>query len=192
MKRHLLILGFLMGMGSGFSQTPLNEPDLEEFKILAEIKARDFSSYIITIASKTRSIRDKETAIDLACKLFINDTVAIQVSSCPSSGKPTIHNRTLIEYLRRLSVLNYDKVTIEWIEVDIVKEIKKGSNGNYYGTISFTQKFTAVKNEYIYSDVVTKHMTVVLKPYLKPNDLGEDEWQWGVYLSNVNVVEPCS
>jgi len=74
----------------------------------------------------------------------------------------------------------------------MVGDLKKGEDGNFYGIISFVQKFKAMKGEYVYEDVTTKHVEIVLKPYLKPNDQGEDEWKWDVYLSNVNVKEPCS
>jgi len=192
MKKYLIVIGIIiLWFSSGFSQS-LNEPNLENFKKMAEIKANSFSVYISTIANKTTSLDDKETAINQACRLFISDTVTIQISYCPSGGNPTIYSRTLIKYLRRLSMLNYDHITIEWIDVVMVKDLKKGTDGNYYGIISTVQRFTAVKGEYTYSDVTTKNIEVVLKPYLKPNDQGEDEWHWDVYLSNVNIVEPCS
>lgn len=181
----------LIWVVAGYSQS-LNEPNLENFKILAEKKARSFSVYISKVASKTTSLDDKEIAIKQACRLFISDTVTIQVSYCPSGGKPTVYSRTLIKYLRRLSMLNYDKITIDWVDVVMVKDLKKGADGNFYGIISTVQRFTAVKGEYTYSDVTVKHIEVVLKPYLKPNDQGDDEWRWDVYLSNVNIVEPCS
>lgn len=192
MKKYVIILSVLtIWIASAYSQS-LNEPNLENFKILAEKKANSFSVYISKIASKTTSFDDKEIAINQACRLFIYDTVTIQVSYCPSGGNPTVYSRTLIKYLRRLSMLNYDQIKIEWVDVVMVKDLKKGTDGNFYGIISTVQRFTAVKGEYTYSDVTTKHIEVVLKPYLKPNDQGDDEWKWEVYLSNVNIVEPCS
>lgn len=192
MKKYLIVIGILILWFNPGSSQSLNEPNLENFKKMAEIKANSFSVYISTIANKTTSLDDKETAINQACRLFISDTVNIQISYCPSGGSPTIYSRTLIKYLRRLSMLNYDHISIEWIDVVMVKDLKKGTDGNYYGIISTVQRFTAVKGEYTYSDVTTKNIEVVLKPYLKPNDQGEDEWRWDVYLSNVNIVEPCS
>jgi hypothetical protein len=189
MKKTILLLSIFLSLQALHSQ---DTPNLENFQVLAVKKAKEFNTYIEIIASKENSISDDENAINLACKLFISDTVTIQVSNCPSSGNATIVNRTLIDYLRRLSTLRYDKVTIEWIEVAMVKDLKKGLDGNYYGIISFVQKFTAVKGEYTYTDIVTKNMDIVLKPYKKANELGEDEMKWDVYLSNVNIVEPCS
>ncbi|MCD4698815.1 MAG: hypothetical protein K8S16_21495 [Bacteroidales bacterium] len=190
-KKYIFILSLITWSITGFSQS-LNEPNLENFQILAEKKANSFSIYIAKIASKSTNLSDKELAIKQALKLFINDTVTVQVSFCPSGAKPTIYSRTLIKYLRRLSMLNYDQITIEWVDVVMVKDLKKGADGNFYGIISIVQRFTAVKGEYKYSDVTQKHMEIVLKPYKKPNDQGEDEWRWDVYLSNVNIVEPCS
>ncbi len=191
MKKYVLIFTILIWCMASYGQS-LNEPNLENFKILAEKKAQSFSVYISKIASKTTNLGDKEIAIDQACRLFIYDTVTIQVSYCPSGGNPTIYSRTLIKYLRRLSMLNYDQITIDWVDVVMVEDLKKGLDGNFYGIISTVQRFTAVKGEYTYSDVTVKHIEVVLKPYLKPNDQGDDEWRWDVYLSNVSIVEPCS
>ncbi len=169
MKKYLIVIGIIiLWFSSGFSQS-LNEPNLENFKKMAEIKANSFSVYISTIANKTTSLDDKETAINQACRLFISDTVTIQISYCPSGGNPTIYSRTLIKYLRRLSMLNYDHITIEWIDVVMVKDLKKGTDGNYYGIISTVQRFTAVKGEYTYSDVTTKNIEVIKNEGNKSN-----------------------
>jgi len=193
MKRYLLILCIITYFNAGYSQSSsLSQPNLENFQILAEKKAKAFSVYIKKIAAKATSLNDKEIAIKQACNLFLSDTVRVQVSYCPSGGKSSVYSRPLIKYLRRLSLLNYDQITIEWVECVMVGDLKKGEDGNFYGIISFVQKFKAMKGEYVYEDVTTKHVEIVLKPYLKPNDQGEDEWKWDVYLSNVNVKEPCS
>lgn len=167
----------------------LAEPDLETFKILAEKKADQFRVYLIKISSKSTSLSDKQTAISQACDLFISDTVLIQVSYC--AKEQSIYTRKLIDYLKRLSQLNYDQITIEWVECAMVENLKKGEDGNYYGIISFVQKFTAKKGETTYSDVTRKHMEVVLKPYKKPDEMAEDQWRWEVFLSNVSIKEPC-
>jgi hypothetical protein len=174
-----------------YGQT-LSDPNLENFQIRAKQKAEQFSGYIQVIASKSHALNEKNTAIKQAIKLFISDTVTVQVSFCPKGAKPTIYQKSLIKYLIKLSMLNYDRVTIDWIDVVIVEELRKGPDGNFYGHISFVQKFVAEKGDYVYSDQTRKDIEIVLKPYQKPNDLGETEWHWEVYLSNVNIVEPCS
>ncbi len=167
-------------------------PDTARYKELAIEKAKEFSLYIAKIASKSSSFAEKEAAIELALNLFIHDTVTIQVSFCPSAGTSgTIVTRPLKKYLRRLSLLNYDKVEIKWFEIVMVEKLRKGADGNYYGNISIAQKFTAVRGDYEYSDVTRKTMEVVLKPYRKPNDIGEDEWKWDIYLSSIKIEEPC-
>lgn len=193
MKRILLLFGLMAGFVFGYGQgSSLSEPNLENFKILAEKRANQFGVYISKIADKSVSLENKEIAIKQACDLFISDTVRIQISYCPASGGSSVYSRTLIKYLRRLSMLNYDKVKIEWVECVMVGDLKKGDDGNYYGIISFIQRFTGVKGEYTYVDETTKHTEVVLKPYMKHNSQGEEEWGWDVYLSNVNIKEPCS
>ncbi len=186
---------FILALISCFigSNGQINDvPNQQRFEELAIEKAGEFSLYIGKIASKSSSLAAKESAIQLALKLFIHDTVTIQVSFCTSGGEAgKIYTRPLKDYLRRLSILNYDKVEIKWFEIVMVEKLRKGSDGNYYGIISIAQKFIAQRGEYEYSDVTTKTIEVVLKPYKKPNDQGEDEWKWDIFLSNVNIEEPC-
>lgn len=193
MKKLIVFTSILFICFSGMSQVNiLNESELEEFKYLALKKATTFSTYITKIANKSTSYYDKETAISQSLNLFIHDTVTIQVSYCGGSGNNKIIARQLIDYLRRLSLLNYDQVQIEWVECAMIKDLTKGDDGNYYGIISFVQKFSGLRGETKYMDVTTKNIEIVLKPYQKPNDKGESEWRWEVFLSDVNVKEPCS
>jgi hypothetical protein len=190
MKKIYLVLLLVLLNTLTFSQIQsLSEPDLETFKVLAEKKAHQFRLYLEKISSKATSLSDKQTAISQACDLFISDTVLIQVSYC--NKEKSIYFRKLIDYLKRLSQLNYDEITIEWVECAFVENLKKADDGNYYGIISFVQKFTAKKGENTYSDITRKTMEVVLKPYKKPNELAEDQWVWEVFLSNVSIIEPC-
>lgn len=192
MKNKIILILTLFVFGFAAKSQTLQEPKLENFQRLAEQKAQDFSEYIAIIASKSTDFKKKEAAIKLALDLFIYDTVTIQISYCPTGDEPVIYSRPIDKYLRKLSMLNYDKVTIEWVDVAIVNDLKKGTDGNYHGIISIVQRFTGVKGELVYQDVTHKNLEVILKPYRKPNDRGEDEWRWDVYLSNVNIVEPCS
>lgn len=193
MRKLLIITSIVFMFLAGYSQVDiLGEDDLEGFAYVAEQKAQEFSLYIEKIASKSTNYFDKETAISQAIKLFIHDTVTIQVSYCGGSTKNAVIARKLVDYLRRLSLLNYDQVKIEWVECAMIKDLTKGDDGNYYGIISFVQKFSGTRGETKYEDVTTKNITIVLKPYLKPNDKGENEWRWGVFLSDVNIKEPCS
>lgn len=192
--RKIVLIGCLVGLSlGGFAQYGvLNESELNDFKVLAEKRAQQFGLYVAKIANKSTNYLDKETAISQALNLFINDTVTIQISYCGSKWGNKVYSKKLVDYLRRLSLLNYDQVTIEWVECAMVKELRKGEDGNYYGNISFVQRFKGTRGEQEYSDITTKSIEVVLKPYQKPNDRGENEWRWEVFLSNVNVKEPCS
>lgn len=192
MKRTKILIILLLFSCFTYAQSnQLGVPNVELFKALATEKAEQFGKYLSVIASKATNYQDKETAIQQACKLFIHDTVLIQISYCPSSGENSTNTKKLIKYLRRLAVLNYDKVTLEWTECVMIGGLKKGTDGNYYGVISYRQKFTGKKGEYTYKDETTKHIEIILKPYKKPNDLGENEWKWEVFLSNVKIEEPC-
>ena len=192
MTKFITMLCLLVIVFKGYSQeSSFSEMELMNFQLRAQQKAEDFSTYIGIIASKTTSLYDKEEAIYLACALFIHDTVTIQVSYCPKNGVSEIVSRTLIDYLRRLSWLDYDYVTIEWVEFAVIGNLKKGPDGRFHGLISYVQIFRGTKGDYTYEDKTMKHIEVVLDLYRKFDEAGEEKWEWDVFLSNINIKEPC-
>lgn len=192
MKIIILIICIFTSINFSYSQDRLvKEPDLDLFKALAEKKAEQFGLYISKIADKATSYQDKQTAIQQVCKLFISDTVNVQKCDSTLTGEYFIYSKKLIKYLQSLCILDYDRVIFELTECVMIGGLKKGNDGNYYGIISFRQMFTGTKGDYTYIDATSKGIEIILKPYKKPNDLVEDDWKWEVFLSNININEPC-
>jgi len=190
MKKYILIISFFLGFTHGYSQN-LNDSEGENYMPQAIYKIDKFRKYIAIIGSKDKSYKEKELAITQACTLFLYDTVSIQVSYCPTEGSAKKYSHTLKEYLRTLSRLSYDTITIDEIEIAKIENIRKDAYGNNYGTISVSQKFTGTKGGYTYEDVTTKNVEILLNPYLKPDDLGESKKEWGTLLSTISITEPC-
>jgi hypothetical protein len=88
-----------------------------------------------------------------------------------------------------IKVIQYDKVEIEWTNVQYVSKLRKGPDGNYYGVISFEQVFKGYSgdNQLQYSDVTRKNIEVILKTYDKYVD-GKAVPTWDVFLSEIKVI----
>jgi hypothetical protein len=92
-------------------------------------------------------IADKETenevaykAIDKCLKMFVDDA-QIQISV---AGSDKIKPYSIHEYLKRLRLLDYDKIEIIWHKINYISSIRK-SGDKYYGTISYEQNLEHIK-----------------------------------------------
>lgn len=163
----------------------LLEVDIETYRTKALDKTDNLATYFQIIADKETPWQDANKAIDLAVKLFINEDAKVEVSSVNSVQKKHYPIRV---YLERLKLLKYDQVDIEWSDISYVSELRKGPDGNYYGTISFVQKFTGYRDGQVaYSDLTRKNIEVILKGYEK--DVGGEIVElWDIFLSDIGVV----
>ncbi|MEM7368482.1 MAG: hypothetical protein AAF587_07745 [Bacteroidota bacterium] len=168
-----------------FANEGILEVDLETYKSKALDKTENLALYFQMIADKETPWQDANKAIDLAVTLFINEDAKVEVSSVNSAVKKHYPIRV---YLERLKLLKYDQVDIEWSDISYVSELRKGPDGNYYGTISFVQKFTGSRDgQVVYSDLTRKNIEVILKGYEK-DVAGEIVQLWDIFLSDIGVV----
>ena len=171
-------------------ETGLMNIDEEEFKQKALDKTRRLSQYIGLIANKSTPIMEANQAVSQAITLFISDSSFVQVSNVKSPTK--VRDFYIRQYLENVKLLKYDRVEIEWVDINYVGEVRKGPDGNYYGTITFVQKFRGIKdNRVVYEDKTMKKAEVVLKTYGK-NFMGTTEELWDVFLSNIKVEHTTS
>ena len=172
------------------AETGLMNIDEEEFKQKALDKTRRLSQYIGLIANKSTPIMEANQAVSQAITLFISDSSFVQVSNVKSPTK--VRNFYIRQYLENVKLLKYDRVEIEWVDINYVGEVRKGPDGNYYGTITFVQKFRGIRdNRVVYEDKTMKKAEVVLKTYGK-NFMGTTEELWDVFLSNIKVEHTTS
>lgn len=162
------------------------EVDLEEFSAKALDKVRSLGNYFQIISDKETPWQEANDAIDLALELFLNEESQVEVSSTSSPEKRSYPIR---RYLERLKMLQYDQVEITWSEINYVSNLRKGSDGNYYGVISFLQKFTGYREgRPVYSDLTRKNIQVVLKGISKETLSGTTVETWDVFLSDIGVI----
>ena len=135
------------------------------------------------------SSRDKALkSINQAVQLFQNEEARVEVSSTKSQEKNKYKIR---DYLNRLQFRSgqYDKIIIEYADINYASEFKKGADGNYYGVVTFVQKFRGfVDGEVVYGDITKRNLTIVLKHYEKAVE-GQTVDSWDVFLADVGVVE---
>ena len=171
-----------------FEEPNVFEIDEEEFKRKAVAKVGRLTQYISLISDKETAISRADKAINEALILFVSDTCVVQVSSLKKpKAKP--REEFIRRYLQNLKSLLYDKVEIEWADINYVSDLKKDPGGNYWGMVSFLQRFKGFKDGKVaYSDRVTKNVKVWFKSYEKFTE-GMAESLWDVLLSDIMVEQ---
>lgn len=171
---------------SSTSPNELSDIDFDEFSDKALQKIDDFTGYLSIISSKETFPESANQAIDLAVELFVNEDVIVEVSTV---GYAESVKRKIRDYLTRLKLLKYDKVEIQWADINYVSNFRKAPDGNYYGTLTVKQTFRGYKdNQVVYSDVTQKDVEVVIKGMEKAVQ-GQKEMVWDVLLSDIGVLD---
>lgn len=149
-------------------------------------KVEDFATFLGVIADKSLDAETKNKAIDQACRLF-KPGASIQVSSMVRGGQPNTYR--IRDYLTRLKLLPYGKVSIEWSNIQFVENLTQLDDGKYRGVIKGEQRFSGFgKNgELKYGDVTEKNVEVLLEAYQKQQE-GQATTRWDILLGDVGVV----
>jgi hypothetical protein len=163
-------------------------PDMALFGTKALQKVTDFTGYLQTISSVNSDRAAAVKSIDQACGLFLEDGAQsrVEVSNIAAAKKYLIH-----DYLNRLMIKagQYDKVNIEFAGINYASKFKKGPDGNYYGSVTFVQKFQGfVDGNLVYGDQTTRNVTIVLKHYEKEVN-GQSVSGWDVFLDDIGITE---
>lgn len=164
----------------------LSDADYEEYAAKAINKAEYLGHYLDLLCNNELDTYDKEQAIESALKLFVHDSTLVQVSSVTQDETVTYK---INEYLKHLTLLDYDKVELLWRNVQYVTKFRLAPDGNYYGTITVEQLFQGFKDgKPMYEDVTQKDIEIVLGNF-KREESGTTEYVWDVLLSDIGVEE---
>lgn len=160
--------------------------DEGEFKRKATLRTEELTNYIRLISDKKTPALEANKAIDQAVLLFVSEESIIEVSSI---NRKEAQRYAVRSYMQHLKLLKYDKVEITWAEVNYVGDIRKGSDGNYYGYVSFVQVFRGFQDgQVMYEDMTEKRVEVMFKGYSK-FEKGQEAEHWDVLLSNIKVEQ---
>lgn len=188
MKKLALILSLtiIFGSSSLFSQDNLSPERKHAIDSLALEKVRDLSKYVSIIGSKETPWSEANRVIDRAEELFMQGS-EVGVSSLT---RKEINYYQVRKYFERLMRLNYNKVEIEWYNIEYVSDLQRQPDGTYVGVITIFQKFKGYDKEgrLIYQDTTKKDITVYVKR--KETQIGGRLIGfWDVLLGDIRVKE---
>lgn len=168
--------------------------DLRKFEEDARKNLEELYFQINVIAYKNNSEDKKNTAIATAMRLFSSEENTVEIRSVINPQKPT-YFRKVRTYLNKLKLLAYKNVTFTTFETKISDKLTLGVDGNYYGTISFCQRFQyepqsksikVVESEYagMKDETTCKKIQIMVK---HDTSFGEDIWR--VFFGDMTVDE---
>jgi hypothetical protein len=179
-----IFFGILISTAA-FAQPELSPERKLAIDSLALEKVKDLSKYISIIGDKETQWSEANRVIDRALELF-DDGAQMGVSSL-SSDK--IRYYTIKKYFNRLMALNYDKVKIEWFNIQYISDLERQPDGRYVGVITIYQRFEGVTKEgFKYVDTTKKDITVYVER--KQTQIGGRLIGfWDVLLGDIRVSE---
>jgi len=187
MKKIIATLVIVMCVvGSTFAQDEIDYARKQAIDSLALEKVRDLSKYIKIVGSKETPFSEANRVIDRAEELFMSDA-EIGVSSLGSNKITYYRVRKYFEHLMRL---NYDRVEIEWYNIEYVSDLQRQPDGTYVGVITIFQTFRGYDKEgnLTYKDTTKKDITVYVKR--KETQIGgRTIGFWDVLLGDMRVKE---
>lgn len=188
MKRLSLILIILCGIGFTYAaqaQTDISPERKRAIDSLAMEKIRDLGKYISIIGNKQTPFSEAKRVIDRTLELFTEDA-QMGVSSL---AREEITYYGIKEYLERLMLLNYDKVKIEWFNIQYISDLELQPDGRYVGVITIFQRFEGTSDDgLVYKDVTKKDITVYVER--KQTQIGGKLIGfWDVLLGDIRVAE---
>ena len=173
-------------VGAAVAQDELSFERKQAIDSLALEKVRDLSKYIKIVGSKDTPYSEANRVIDRAEELFMSDA-EIGVSSLHSNQIQYYRVRKYFEHLMRL---NYDRVEIEWYNIEYVSDLQRQPDGTYVGVITIFQTFRGYDAEgnMVYKDTTKKDITVYVKR--KETQIGgRTIGFWDVLLGDMRVKE---
>ncbi|MBK9291672.1 MAG: hypothetical protein IPM52_08620 [Bacteroidetes bacterium] len=189
MKRTMLILAsalIMLAANSLKAQDYISPERKAAIDSLALEKVRDLGKYISIIGNKSTPWSEANRVIDRAEELFMQGA-EIGVSSLFRNEIQYFMVRT---YFERLMRLNYDRVEIEWYNIEYVSDLQRQPDGTFVGVITIFQRFSGYDREggLVYQDVTKKDITVYVRR--KETQIGGRLIGfWDVLLGDIRVKE---
>lgn len=176
----------ILAMGTGLmAQDEISPSRKQAIDSLALEKVRDLSKYISIVGNKDTPWSEANRVIERTQELFAEGAL-MGVSTL---GREEINYYGIREYLERLMALNYDKVNIQWYNIQYISDLERQPDGRYVGVITIYQRFEGTTKEGLrYVDVTKKDVTVYVER--KTTQIsGRIIGFWDVLLGDIRVSE---
>ncbi|HBH23940.1 MAG TPA: hypothetical protein DDY13_11020 [Cytophagales bacterium] len=185
LKHIFYSLVFLLFALPSWAQPGLSPQRKQAIDSLALEKVRDLSKYISIIGNKETPFSEANRVIERALELFTEEA-QMGVSSL---NREEIKYYNVREYFERLMALNYDRVSIEWYNIEYISDLVRQPDGKYVGVITIYQRFRGESDDGLnYVDTTKKDITVyVEKKQAQINGRLIDFWD--VLLGDIRVKE---
>jgi hypothetical protein len=177
---------FLILLGVAAHAQPQISPERKQaIDSLALEKVKDLGKYISIIGNKETPFSEANRVIDRALELFAEGS-QMGVSSL---NRKEIKYYGIREYFQRLMALNYDRVNIEWFNIQYISDLVRQPDGRYVGVITIYQRFTGESDDGLkYVDTTKKDITVYVER--KQTQIqGRIIGFWDVLLGDIRVTE---
>ncbi|MDD3526181.1 MAG: hypothetical protein PHX39_04400 [Bacteroidales bacterium] len=184
--KNIILVAMMVALSiNTFAQDNVSPERKHAIDSLALEKVRDLSKYISIIGDKQTPWSEANRVIDRTLELFI-EGAQMGVSSLASKEVEYYGIRT---YLERLMALNYDKVKIEWFNIEYISDLERQPDGRYVGVITIYQRFEGSAGDKMkYVDTTKKDITVYVER--KQTQIGGRLIGfWDVLLGDVRVAE---
>lgn len=182
----ILLAALLMATFSVAMAQPEISPERKQaVDSLALEKVKDLGKYISIIGNKDTPFSEANRVIDRALELF-SEGSQMGVSSI---NRKDIQYYGIREYFQRLMALNYDRITIEWFNIEYISDLVRQPDGRYVGVITIYQRFTGESDDGLkYVDTTKKDITVYVER--KQTQIhGRIIGFWDVLLGDIRVTE---
>lgn len=178
----ILVLGAAV---SAFAQPEISPERKQAIDSLALEKVKDLGKYISIIGNKDTPFSEANRVIDRALELFAEGS---------QMGVSSLNNKEITyygikEYFQRLMALNYDRVKIDWFNIQYISDLVRQPDGRYVGVITVYQRFTGETDDGLkYVDTTKKDITVYVER--KQTQIqGRVIGFWDVLLGDIRVTE---
>ena len=93
------------------------------------------------------------------------------------------------KYFMRLAALNYDRVKIEWFNIEYISDLELQPDGRYVGVVTIYQRFEGETDDGLkYQDITKKDITIYVER--KQTQVGGRLIGfWDVLLGDIRVKE---
>ncbi len=183
--KFIFVLAITFSVFQAYAQNSISPERKQAIDSLAMEKVRDLSKYISIIGSKETQFSEANRVIERTLELF-SEGSQIGVSSLVREEVRYYDVRT---YLERLMALNYDRVTINWYNIEYISDLERQPDGRYVGVITIYQRFEGYSEDGLqYKDTTKKDITIFVEK--KQTQIGGRMIDfWDVLLGDVRVTE---